>query len=137
MATNNRMTEEKQVVRRDEATADRAFTFKATQIVWLLFGLLLALLALRVGLRLIAANPAAPFVTLIYAITGVFLWPFQNITISPTIGSVVLEIPTIIAMFVYALIGWAIERLVWVIFYRPRGEVVEEVDKTTTNDHTP
>ncbi len=136
MATNNRVTEERSVVR-EEGNADRAFTFKATQVVWLVFGLLLALLALRVGLRLIAANPAAPFVTLIYAITGVFLWPFQNITISPSIGNVVLEIPTIIAMFVYALIGWAIERLVWVLFYRPRGEVVEEVDETTTHDQTP
>jgi hypothetical protein len=45
----------------------------------------------------------------------------------------VLEIPTLIAMLVYGLIGWAIERIIWVIFYRPRGPVTQT---TTTDQHT-
>jgi hypothetical protein len=36
-------------------------------------------------------------------------------------------------MLVYALVAWAVERLIWVIFYRPRG-AVEGVTKTTTID---
>jgi hypothetical protein len=28
----------------------------------------------------------------------------------------------VIAMLVYALIAWALERAIWVVFYRPRGD---------------
>jgi len=45
----------------------------------------------------------------------------------------VLEIPTLIAMLVYGLVGWVIERIIWVIFYRPRGPVTQT---TTTDEHT-
>ena len=47
----------------------------------------------------------------------------------------VLEISTIIAMIVYLLIAWALERIVYVLFYRPRGPV--SVRQTTVLDHTP
>ena len=39
-----------------------------------------------------------------------------------------------IAMVVYALIAWALERLIWVIFYRPRGGPVVGVTQTTSTD---
>lgn len=110
-------------------------TFKATQLVWLLLGILEALLALRLLLKLIAANPNSPIAALIYAITGFFLIPFNGLTVTPSAGGSVLEISTIIAMLIYGLVGWAIARLIWVIFYRPRGPVVE-VTKTRTEDHT-
>jgi hypothetical protein len=45
----------------------------------------------------------------------------------------VLEISSIIAMIVYFLIGWALERIVYVIFYRPRGPV--SVRQTTVAEH--
>jgi len=35
-------------------------------------------------------------------------------------------------MAVYALIAWAIERIIFVIFYRPRGPVT----RTTTTDQS-
>jgi len=47
----------------------------------------------------------------------------------------VLEISSIIAMIVYLLIGWALERIVYVIFYRPRGPV--SVRQTVIADHIP
>ena len=55
-------------------------------------------------------------------------------TATPAAGGMVLEISSLIAMVVYALIAWAIERTIWVIFYRPSGPV-EAVMQTTTNDH--
>jgi HJR/Mrr/RecB family endonuclease len=33
----------------------------------------------------------------------------------------VFEISTIIAMAVYGLIGWVAERLVWILFYKPKA----------------
>jgi hypothetical protein len=98
----------------------RIFTFKATQLIWLLLGILEALIALRIGLKLIGANPASPIVVLIYGFTDLFLFPFRGLTSSPTIGNMVLEIYAMFAMLVYALIAWAVERMVWLIFYRPR-----------------
>jgi len=47
----------------------------------------------------------------------------------------VLEISTLLAMIVYLLIGWALERIVYVLFYRPRGAV--SVRQTIVADHTP
>jgi hypothetical protein len=111
----------------------RIFTFKATQVVWLLLGILEVMLALRFGLKLIGANPASPIAVFIYGFTGLFLLPFTGLVGTPVIGSYILEISTLIAMVVYALIGWALERLIWVIFYRPRGPVTQT---TTTDQHT-
>jgi len=38
-------------------------------------------------------------------------------------------------MIVYLLIGWALERIVYVLFYRPRGPV--SVRQTVVAEHTP
>lgn len=111
----------------------RIFTFKATQLIWLFLGILEAFLALRFVLKLIAANPANPFAVFIYGFTNLFLFPFTGLTVTPSAGGMVLEIPTLIAILVYGLVGWAIERIVWVIFYRPRGPVTQT---TTTDQHT-
>lgn len=112
----------------------RIFTFKATQLVWLLFGVLEAMIALRIGLKLIGANAASPIAIFIYGFTDLFLWPFAGLTGTPAAGSMVLEITSVIAMVVYALIAWALERIIWVIFYRPRGPVVA-VTETSTSEH--
>ena len=113
----------------------RIFTLKATQLVWLFLGGLEVLIALRIALKLIAANPASPIAALIYTITDLFLFPFAGLTITPSFGGMVLELSSFFAMVIYALIAWAIERTIWVIFYRPRGPVVE-VTRTRSEHHT-
>jgi len=113
----------------------RVTTFKATQLIWLLLGILEALIALRVIFKLIAVNPANAFATFLYNVTGFFVGPFASLTGAPALGGSVLEISSIIAMIVYLLIGWALERIVYVIFYRPRGPV--SVKQTTVAEHTP
>jgi hypothetical protein len=102
----------------------RETIYKVTQFVWLLFGALEALLGIRVILMLIGANPGTPFTALVYQLSELFLWPFRNIVANPAFGNSVLEITTLIAMIVYPLIGWAIVRLIWVLFYRaPTSQV--------------
>lgn len=105
-------------------TEQRVFTFKLTQLVWLLFGLLEALIALRIFLKLIGANAGNTFAALVYSITGLFLWPFFGLTGTPAANGMVLEIPSVIAMIVYALAAWVIARVVWLLLYRPRETVV-------------
>ena len=129
---NNRMTEIKSVQQEPERE-QRIFTFKITQLIWLGLGILEALIALRIGLKLIAANPGSPIVALIYGFTNLFLFPFQGMTATPAAGGMVLEISSFFAMLIYALIAWAVERIVWVLFYRPRGPVVG-VTQTTTRE---
>jgi hypothetical protein len=113
----------------------RIFTFKAAQLIWLLFGILEALIALRIGLKLIGANPDSPIVALIYGFTYLFLFPFEGMTVTPSTGGMVLELSSFFAMGIYALIAWATERVVWLIFYRPRGAVVAVTETTISENH--
>jgi hypothetical protein len=128
MAINS--VSEVQTVQKDQGTERRIFTFKATQVVWLLLSIFEALLALRFVLKLIGANPASPFAVALYGFTGLFLYPFAGLIGTPAMGGMVLEVSTLIAMAVYALIAWAVERIIFVTFYRPRGPVTQ----TTTTD---
>jgi len=102
----------------------RESVYKISQIIWLLFGGLEALIGIRVILMLIGANPANGFTAFVYQLTQLFLWPFQNLIANPTFQNMTLEVTSIIAMIVYALLGWLIVRMIWVVFYRtPTSEV--------------
>lgn len=105
---------------------------KITQLIWLLFGGLMGIIALRVVLRLIAANPANPFANLVYRITDLFLWPFYGLTAEPAVGGMVLEIPSIIAILVYALIAWALVKIIWLLFHRPPTRSVSTYERDRT-----
>jgi hypothetical protein len=119
----------------EQGQEQRVATFKATQMIWLLLGLLEAVLALRVVFKLIGVNATNSFATLLYGFTNIFVAPFASLTGAPAAGGMVFEISTIIAMIVYLLIGWGLERIVNVVFYRPRGPV--SVRQTMIAENTP
>ena len=120
----------------NQGESNASFPYKVTQLIWLLLGILEALIALRIGLKLIGANPDSPIVALIYGFTYLFLFPFEGLVASPTAGSsMVLELSSMFAMLIYGLIAWAVERAVWLIFYRPRGSVVGVTETTTNEQH--
>jgi len=135
MSNDNRVSEVR-TSQREPEREQRIFAFKATYVVWLLFGMLEALIALRILLKLIGANPDSPIAALIYGFTDLFLFPFAGLTATPAVGGMVLELSSFFAMAIYALIAWAIERTIWVIFYRPRGPVVGVTETTTSEHHT-
>jgi YggT family protein len=130
------MTDYKEVrnTQHESGREQRVATFKATQMIWLLLGLLESAIALRVLFKLIAVNAANPFAALLYKVTDFFVAPFASLIGAPAAGGMVLEISSIIAMFVYLLIAWALERIVYLLFYRPRGPV--SVRQTVIADHT-
>ena len=135
MSNENRVSE----VRTSQSEPEREqriFTFKATQLIWLFLGILEALIVLRIGLKLIGANPGSPIVALIYGFTQLFLFPFEGMTATPSAGGMVLELSSFFAMVIYALIAWVVERMVWLIFYRPRGSAVAVTETTTSESHT-
>lgn len=131
------MTDYKEVrtTEHESGQEQRVATFKATQLIWLLLGILVALIALRVVFLLIAVNAANPFAMLLFKVTDFFVAPFSSLIGAPAAGGMVLEISSIIAIIVYLLFGWALERIIYVIFYRPRGPV--SVRQTIVADHTP
>jgi len=133
---SERQVSEVRTSQREPNREQRIFTFKATYMIWLLLVMLEGLIALRIGLKLIGANADSPVATLIYGFTNLFLFPFAGLTGTPTAGGMVLEISSVIAMLVYALAGWAFERMVWVIFYRPREAAVAVTQRTSSEQHT-
>ncbi len=134
MSNENRMSEIR-TTQNEPEREQRIVTFKVTQLIWLFLGMLEALIALRIGLKLIGANPNSPIVALIYGFTYLFLFPFEGMTATPSVGNMVLELSSLFAMAIYALIAWAVERLVWLILYRPRGPVVAVTETTTNETH--
>lgn len=134
MSNESRVTEVRSSQREPERE-QRIFTFKATEMIWLLFGILEAMIAIRIGLKLIGANPESPIVALIYGFTQLFLYPFMGMVASPAAGGMELELSSMFAMLIYGLIAWALERLVWLVFYRPRGPVVGVTESTTREHH--
>jgi uncharacterized protein YggT (Ycf19 family) len=134
MSNDTRITEVRSV--KESGLGQRFISFKTTQIILLVFGILEAMIGLRIVLKLIGANPDSPIVALIYGITAPFLAPFLGLIGSPTMGNMVLEASSMFAITIYALIALALEKLIWVIFSRPRGPVVGVTETTTSEHHT-
>ncbi len=89
---------------------------KACQLVWLCAGIIEVLIGLRIVLKLIAANPNSGFASFVYNVASPFLAPFFGLTGSPAAGGSVLEVPSVIAMLVYALLAWGIVRITRLLF---------------------
>ena len=116
------MTENKEGISTSdsEESQGRLKTYKSTQIIWLIFGLIEAMLGLRFVFKLVAVNPNNPFASLLYSVTDLLLVPFSNLASSPSANGMVVELSTLLAMLIYAMFGWALERLVYVLFYKPK-----------------
>jgi hypothetical protein len=104
---------------RDVAAERRLRFFMINRIIWGILSFLEILLAFRFVLRLIAANPDSGFGKLIFGITGVFLDPFNGLVGTPASGGSALEVTTLIAMAVYALVFWGIAYVIRMIAERP------------------
>lgn len=131
------MTEYKEVrtTQHEPGSEARVTGFKVTQLIWLLLGLLEGVLGLRFIFKLIGVNPANAFASFLYKLTDFFVAPFASLTGAPAAGGMVFEFSTLLAMIIYALVGWALVRIVYVLFYRPRGPV--STRQTVVAEHTP
>ena len=125
-------TATEQVVR-DVAAERRMKLYQVNRIMWSFLALLEILLAARFLLRLIAANPDSGFAMFMYGVTGVFVAPFNGLVATPTPGGSPLEVTTLIAMAVYALIFLGIAYAIRLITDRPNGISFTR----TTREQTP
>jgi succinate dehydrogenase hydrophobic anchor subunit len=84
------------------------------RIVWFIAGILLVLLGFRFILALLGANTTNSFADFIYKASHPFVAPFFSLFNykNQVHGISHLEIYTLVAMVVYALIAWGITKLV-------------------------
>jgi len=94
----------------------RLAAVRVQQMIYWIFGLIEGLVAIRFVLKALGANPNAGFAEFIYGITAPLIAPFVGLfgTPSPVQGSV-LELHSIVAIIVYALLAWLLAKLAWIV----------------------
>ncbi len=103
----------------DEAAGRLSALDLATRIIWFLTGLLLVGLVIRFILKATGANTASSFVTFIYNSTAAFVAPFRGIFTDSVSGNNVLEVSTIVAIVVWALIAFFVTWLLGIVLGGP------------------
>lgn len=79
----------------------------------IIVGIIEFLLALRILLKLLGASSGAPFSRWVYETTRPLLTPFEGMFPTSTIPvGVVLEMSTLIAVIVYAFLGFLLESII-------------------------
>lgn len=78
----------------------RDATFKFTQALWLLTGVLEVLLAMRFLFKLAGVNAANSFASFLYNLTSYFTAPFASLIGARAAGGMMFEFSTLIAMMV-------------------------------------
>ncbi len=92
---------------------------RIVNIVYFLFGTLELLLGVRVIFKLISVNPDNGFARFIEDLSSPFVTLFASLLTNPTLGTTgVLEVTTLIAMLVYAILAWLLGRLIWLTLSR-------------------
>ena len=113
----------------DPYAGRRETAYKVQQGIYVLFGLIEALLVIRFVLRLLGANAQAGFAQLIYGLTGPLVAPFQGLFGTVQSDASVLESSSLVAIVVYALLAWLIVKVAWLAF----GETRSASSTTTTS----
>lgn len=116
----------------DPYAGRRETASKLQQGIYILFGFLEALLAIRFVLRLLGANAQAGFAQLIYGVTAPMVAPFQGLFGTVQSDASVLESASLVALIVYALVAWLLVKLAWLAF----GETRSATETTTSSTRT-
>lgn len=85
--------------------------YRGTQIVWFILGVIEVLLAFRLLLKLLIANPGAGFTSFIYSITYLFVTPFLSVFGKTEVLGSIFEWTTLLAMFVYWVLALGLIKL--------------------------
>lgn len=102
--------------------------FRFYQVIWYVLVVIEVLIALRVILKIIGANPASGFVNLVYSITDMLVLPFQGIVRTTVSGNSIVEWSSVIAAIIYLLIAWGLVYLLQFIKPVTPKEVEAQVD---------
>lgn len=102
--------------------------FRTYQVVWYILGVIEVLLAFRIILKLLGANPLSGFTYFVYSVSNPFALPFAGILGISAGGGMVFEWSTLIAMTVYAIVTYGIVMLMQLVKPTNPEEVNQSVD---------
>lgn len=89
-----------------DAKADRSNAW-----IWYIVGIIDLILVLRILFHLFGASSSG-FTDFLYAISGPFVAPFRGIFLSPNVGGSYFDTAALVAIIIYALLGWMISGLI-------------------------
>ena len=126
---------------RDVAAERRMNVFQISRLIWTVLGLLEIMLGLRFLLKLVGANGASGFGTFVYGTTSLFVKPFAGLVSTWTAGDSILEVNTLVAMAIYALVFWGGVRVLAMVLDRSGARTVTRTTREQTpggpgNEHT-
>ena len=128
------VTEERtRSVSTDPYSDRRDAAWRVSQLVWLVFGVGIALIAIRFVLLLLGANPDAGFTNFIYTVTNPLVRPFEGIFGAPDLETGVLDPASLVAIVVYSLLAWVVAKLVDILVGESRSAV--ETRSRSVDDH--
>jgi uncharacterized protein YggT (Ycf19 family) len=99
--------------------------YLSARIIYYLFGIIEAVLALRLIFRLLAANASNGFVSFIYDLSYAFVAPFRGIFPQLAYGNSVLEPSTLVAMLIYGLVAWGLVRFIYYLSHAAHANHLE------------
>jgi uncharacterized protein YggT (Ycf19 family) len=94
--------------------------YRAVQVIWLVAGLITTLIGIRFVLRLLGASTQSAFVGFIYGLTDVLVAPFRAIFPNTSGANSTFDVAALVAIVIYALIGWGLVSLV-TLMTTPKG----------------
>jgi uncharacterized protein YggT (Ycf19 family) len=109
-----------EVIDHDPYAGQRGAAYKTMHAVHLIFGVIVGLVGIRFILKALGANQNADFAAFIYNITDPLVAPFAGLFGTPRVDAVVIELHSLVAIVVYALSGWLLGRLVWLLLGETR-----------------
>ena len=115
--------EEQYSVTTDPYEERRDSAWRAGQLVYLVFAVVEALIAIRFVMLLLGANPDAGFTSFVYGVTGPLVAPFEGIFGAPDVETGVFDPASLVALIVYPLVGWVIAKLIDILLGERRSAV--------------
>jgi uncharacterized protein YggT (Ycf19 family) len=94
--------------------------YRAVQIIWFLISLITTLISVRFVLKLLGASTQSGFVTFIYGLTDGLVAPFRAVFPGASSQSSTVDVASLVAIVVYALVGWGLVSVVK-LMTAPRG----------------
>lgn len=96
--------------------------YRVTQVVWYVFYIVETILLFRFLMKLVGANPGAGFTQFVYRISFPLVSPFlyvinPSLVTSPPLAQSVIEWSSLLALFVYWIVAWAVVSLL--VMWRP------------------
>jgi hypothetical protein len=96
-------------------TEQSRYNFRAAAIIGFVAGVVNVLIGLRFVLRLLGASTQSAFVNAIYAVSAPLVAPFHGIFGDSATNGNYFETAALVAIVIYALIGWGLIVLVRIL----------------------